>query len=161
MIKNSVLIALAALVAPLLTAAYTAPAEARPVYVDSDIVDAAVSGYDVVSYFRADGVPQKGNEHYKVQHEGVTYLFASAENAEAFKSAPASFSPQYGGHCAWAMSRGSLAPGDPKLYKIVDGKLYLNFNPQVQQTWLKDVSGFVNKADAEWQEIPDDAEFGG
>jgi YHS domain-containing protein len=115
----------------------------------------------VVSYFRADGVPQKGTEQFKVQHDGVTYLFANAENVKAFKSAPASFAPQYGGHCAWAMSRGSLAPGDPKLYKIVDDKLYLNFNSQVQQTWLKDVSGFVSKADAAWREIPDDAEFGG
>jgi YHS domain-containing protein len=158
--KISLFLALAAFAAPLSITAFALSAEARPVYVNSDISDAAASGYDVVSYFRGDGVPQKGSDQFTVQHEGVTYMFASAENAAAFKAAPASFAPQYGGHCAWAMSRGSLAPGDPKLYKIVDGKLYLNFSPQVQQTWSKDIPGYVTKADAAWPTIPDDAQFG-
>ncbi len=136
------------------------PAQARPVYVDSDIADAAVSGYDVVSYFQADGKPQKGSDKFTVKHDGATYRFASAANADAFKAAPADFAPQYGGHCAWAMSRGSLAPGDATLYKIVDGKLYLNFNQQVQETWQKDIPGFVSKANAAWPTIPDNAAFG-
>jgi hypothetical protein len=70
------------------------------------------------------------------------------------------FAPQYGGHCAWAMARGSLAPGDPTVYKVVDGKLYLNFNKQVQSNWLKDIPGFIAKANIEWPKIPDTASFG-
>jgi YHS domain-containing protein len=159
--KISLLLAIAAIAAPISAVSLATLVQARPVYVDSDIADAAVSGYDVVSYFQGNGQPQKGSDKFTVQNDGVTYMFASAENAAMFKAEPAKFAPQYGGHCAWAMSRGSLAPGDPTLYKIVDGKLYLNFNQQVQQTWLKDIPGFVSKANAEWPKIPDDAAFGG
>jgi YHS domain-containing protein len=133
---------------------------ARPVYVDAEISQAAVGGYDVVSYFQSNGQPVKGTMEFSAEHDGATYYFASAENVAAFKANPAGFAPQYGGHCAWAMSRGSLAPGDPQLSKIVDGKLYLNFNKQVQETWLGDITGFINKANAEWPKIPDSAEFG-
>ncbi len=59
------------------------------------------------------------------------------------------------------MARGSLAPGDPTVYKVVGGKLYLNFNKQVQTTWLKDIPGFIAKANLAWQDVPDDARFGG
>ena len=119
----------------------------------------AVSGYDAVSYFEGDGVPVEGTKEFGVNYNGADYYFASAENAEKFKADPAAFAPQYGGHCAWAMSRGRLASGDPTKYKIVDGKLYLNFNQMVQDTWLTDIPGFIEKADAAWPKVPEDATF--
>jgi len=120
----------------------------------------AVSGYDAVSYFKGNGVPVKGISKYKVTYKDATYYFANAANAAQFKKNPAAFAPQYGGHCAWAMSRGAFAPGDPKLYKIVGGKLYLNFNPNVQKTWLSDISGFIAKADPKWKAAPAGKRFG-
>jgi YHS domain-containing protein len=121
----------------------------------------AVGGYDAVSYFRGNGVPEKGDKRYRVTWKGAEWHFSSQSNAEAFKANPTAFAPQYGGHCAWAMSRGYLAPGDPTLYKIADGKLYLNFNAEVQQTWLGDIAGFIAKADPAWQQIPEGEVFGG
>jgi YHS domain-containing protein len=135
-------------------------AEARPIYLADDSQGIAVGGHDLTSYFSGNGVPAMGKASHTVEHAGARYLFASADNAAKFKADPASFLPQYGGHCAWAMSRGSLAPGDPKLYRVVDGKLYLNFNPSVQKTWLTDVPGFIAKADIKWRDVPDDAVFG-
>jgi YHS domain-containing protein len=158
--KNSFLLILAAAVAPIAAISVLSPVEARPVYVDEDVSAAAVSGYDLVSYFSETGVPQKGSATFSVNYDGADYYFTSAENASKFKADPAAFAPQYGGHCAWAMSRGSLAPGQPELYKVVDGKLYLNFSPDVQKMWLKDIPGFISKADVAWPEIPDDAKFG-
>lgn len=140
--------------------ALSSAALAGPTYTNLE-GNTAVSGYDVVSYFEGAGTPVRGSNDYKVTYNGADYLFASSENAAKFKSNPAAFVPQYGGHCAWAMSRGSLAPGDPTLYKLVDGKLYLNFNKNVQQTWLKDIPGFITKADTQWPSIPEDSKFGG
>lgn len=137
------------------------PVNARPTYIDSDTSAAAVGGYDVVSYFVGDENPVKGDAKFLVRHDGADYYFSSAKNAAAFRQNPARFAPQYGGHCAWAMARGSLAPGDPMLFKVVDGKLFLNFNKQVQATWLGNIAGFIGKADAAWPKIPDDAKFGG
>lgn len=139
---------------------FSPAAEARPVFVDEDVSEAAVGGFDTVSYFRANGVPVKGDRKFAVTYDGADYYFANAENAAEFKANPAAFAPQYGGHCAWAMSRGALAPGRAGLYKVEGGKLYLNFSPDVQTMWLKDIPGFITKADAEWPKVPDDASFG-
>jgi hypothetical protein len=37
------------------------------------------------------------------------------------------------------VSRGYTADADPQAWKIVDGKLYLNYNKGVQQKWETDV----------------------
>jgi YHS domain-containing protein len=157
---NHIMLAAAALAAPL---AFAAPALADGgVYVDVEAEEAvAISGYDAVSYFKGDGTPMLGDAKYTVSWNGADWHFANQANADAFKANPGAFAPQYGGHCAWAMSRGSLAPGDATLYKIVDGKLYLNFNEQVQQTWLSDVPGYIAKSDPAWKEIPEGEVFGG
>ena len=151
-------LALAAMAAPL---AVAAPLSADGgIFVGVEGASIAVSGYDTVSYFQGDGVPVKGNARFSVKHNGAIWHFASEANAKTFKANPDAYAPQYGGHCAWAMSRGALAPGDPKLYKIHDGKLYLNFNQNVQQTWLGDIEGFVAKSDPAWTKIPEGKKFG-
>ena len=152
------MIAAAALAAPV---AMTAPVQADGgIFVGVEGSNIAVSGYDTVSYFQGDGVPVKGSARFMVKHDGAEWHFSSQENADKFKANPDAYAPQYGGHCAWAMSRGSLAPGDPTLYKIRDGKLYLNFNENVQKTWLGDIEGFIAKSDPAWSKIPDGKRFG-
>ncbi|MEP6175542.1 MAG: YHS domain-containing (seleno)protein, partial [Parasphingorhabdus sp.] len=69
-------------------------------------------------------------------------------NAAMFQTDPAKYAPQYGGYCAWAIgANDALAPGDPEVYKIVDGKLYLNFSEDVAKRWQVDIPGFIVKAD--------------
>lgn len=118
-----------------------------------------ISGYDAVSYFVGDGTPTEGSNEHRVRYNGVEYHFATAENASTFQAEPAKYAPQYGGHCAWAASKGKLAPGDAKLAKVVDGKLYLNFNETVQKDWLSDIPGYIEKADQEFPKISADARF--
>ena len=60
---------------------------------------------------------------------------------------------QYGGYCAWAMADGKYAKGNAKYWKIVDGKLYLNYNAGIQKKWNADVPGFIEKADTQWQDL--------
>ncbi|MET4707387.1 hypothetical protein [Endozoicomonas lisbonensis] len=47
------------------------------------------------------------------------------------------------------------APGDPNYWKIVDGKLYLNYDNSVQKQWLEDIPGFIRKADENWPKMLD------
>jgi len=123
---------------------------AGPVYTKVAGETLALSGYDAVSYFEGDA-PVEGSAEHKVTHQGYDYQFASAENAEKFKADPAAFAPQYGGYCAWAMgANDALAPGNPTVYKIVDGKLYLNFSKEVSEKWQKDIPGFIEKADVNY-----------
>ena len=43
-----------------------------------------------------------------------------------------------------------LATPDPKLWKIVDGKLYLNCSAAAEEKWLADVPGNIAKGNAFW-----------
>ncbi|MEP3421138.1 MAG: YHS domain-containing (seleno)protein [Erythrobacter sp.] len=141
--------------------ALTTPAHADGgVFVGVEGSTVALSGYDSVSYFQGNGTPVLGNARFMVEHDGAQFHFSSQANADLFEENPDRYAPQYGGHCAWAMSRGSLAPGDPTLYKIHGGKLYLNFNRNVQETWLGDVDGFIAKSDPAWANVPDGKRFG-
>ena len=82
--------------------------------------------------------------------DGVHYRFASAANRDRFAQEPQRFLPQYGGFCAWAVSRGSTADTDPLAWRVVDGRLFLNYDRSVQKQWEGDVKGNIAKADVNW-----------
>lgn len=115
----------------------------------------AIRGYDVVAYFSlakdADGV--KGSTSHTTEYNGRTYRFASAENLATFTADPERFDAKYLGHCAWAASRGYIAPGDPEAWTVHDDRLYLNFNKSVRRRWRRDIPGNVAKADANWPQL--------
>ena len=112
----------------------------------------AVSGYDVVSYHQDSG-PVRGDGSFVSEHAGDTYLFASKENKATFDADPEKYVPAYGGFCAYGVSVGKKFHTDPLAWKVEDGKLYLNLNKKVQEIWLKDVTGFIAKADKNWPGI--------
>jgi len=112
----------------------------------------ALSGYDPVAYFAA-GVPTPGSAEFTVDWMGATWRFANAANRDAFRADPERYAPQYGGYCAWAVSNGKTASSDPEAWKIVGGKLYLNYSRDVQQKWQQDVPGNIRRADGHWPEL--------
>ncbi len=117
------------------------------VYTENAGETLALSGYDAVSYFSGDA-PVEGSDEFRVRYQGFDYQFANAENAATFQADPAKYAPQYGGYCAWAIgANDALAPGDPNVYKIVDGKLYLNFSEGVAEKWREDIPGFIESGD--------------
>jgi YHS domain-containing protein len=145
-------LASAALAVAIVSAAAPVSVIAKPTYTGL-FGNIAAGGYDVTSYFVGNGTPQKGNKAFSVTYNGATYQFASKANADLFKATPAKFAPQYGGYCSWAMANGYKAPGDPAYYKVVDGKLYLNYDKSVQDKWNKNIAGFIKQANVSWQKI--------
>lgn len=143
--------AMTAMAAVLIAKSATSPASAQtsPVYLKGGV---AVGGYDPVAYFAANK-PVQGNPAIALEHGGAKYFFASEANREAFKKEPAKYAPQYGGYCAWAVSQGYTAHGDPHAWTIHNGKLFLNYNQSVRTTWSRDIPGNVAKADANWPKI--------
>ena len=90
-----------------------------------------------------------------MEYDGAVWRFASAENREAFAANPVQYAPQYGGYCAWAVSQGYTASTDPEAWRIVDGKLYLNYSRSVQQKWEQDIPGNITAGDANWPKVLD------
>jgi len=111
-----------------------------------------VQGYDLVSYHTSKR-PVRGNGHYISVHEGVTYMFSSEENRKSFDRNPEKYLPAYGGYCAFGVSVGKKFVGDPEVWRLVDGKLYLNLDENIQGEWLKDVPGRIQTADKNWRRI--------
>jgi YHS domain-containing protein len=110
-------------------------------------------GYDVVSYF-IDAKPVQGKESFVVEHAGVKWQFVSAEHRDLFKANPAKYLPQYGGFCSWGVANGKLFDVDPVTgWRVVSGKLYLNFNADIQKVFDKDAAGFISRADANWPKL--------
>lgn len=114
----------------------------------------AVSGHDPVAYF-TKSAPTLGDPALTYVYHGATYRFATAANRDAFIANPAKYAPQFGGYCAWAASQGRLSGPDPKIWRIVDGKLYLNCSKDAETKWLADVPGNIAKA-VEFWELQDD-----
>jgi len=112
----------------------------------------AIRGADPVAYF-TEGAAVKGSADFEYTWNGATWRFSSEANLDAFKADPAAYAPQYGGYCAKAVSEGNLASIDPEAWRIVDGKLYLNYSPAVQQQWLADVAGSIAAGDRNWDAV--------
>ncbi len=112
----------------------------------------ALNGFDAVGYFTQNR-PVRGDAKFAFDYLGAKWHFASQENRDRFAAAPQNFAPQYGGYCAWAVSQGYTASGDPMFWKIVQGKLYLNFDADVQKKWETDIPGFIQKANANWPDV--------
>lgn len=112
----------------------------------------AINGYDPVAYF-TEGKAVAGDPAITSDWNGVLLQFASAANKATYDADPETYAPQYGGYCAFAVSKGATAPTDPEAWTIHDGKLYLNFSIGVRATWRKDIPGNVAKADANWPKV--------
>ena len=109
----------------------------------------ALRGYDAVAYFTA-GAPRRGDARFETEWRGARWRFASAANRDLFLAAPDRYAPRYGGHCAWAMAQGYTAPGDPLQWRIVEDRLYVNYDAAVQRRWVRDIPGFIAAADRNW-----------
>ena len=129
------------------------PAHARQADVYTGIFSSlAVGGYDAVAYFK-ENRPVQGKAEFSTQYKGATWQFSSADNLAAFKANPTAYAPQYGGYCAWAVSQGYTASANPNNWRIVDGKLYLNYNTEIQRRWEQDIAGHIRTANANWPRV--------
>lgn len=139
LIKGSVMVAL------LLTVSYAFAGD----FANSNV---GAGGYDLVAY-QTHGTATRGTGWHAVLHEGTTYLFASKQNRKAFEKHPDRYLPQYGGYCAYGLSVGKKFYADPTVWKVVDGKLYLNLDSKIQKKFEGDLSANIEKADAHWPRL--------
>lgn len=112
----------------------------------------ALRGYDPVAYFTI-GSPVKGKQDITVKNGGAIYYFASAENKAQFLQNPKKYLPQYGGYCAYGTAVKAKVDGDPRVWHIVNGKLYLNITRSVDRTWNRGRSTYIKQANRNWTKL--------
>ncbi len=111
----------------------------------------AISGFDVTTY--QSGTPERGIPRFNSFHNGALWYFRSEATRDLFAADPARYAPQFDGYCSWAASEARKAPGNPEIWRIVDGKLYFQVHEQAQQAWLRDVPGNITKANTAWPRV--------
>ena len=114
-----------------------------------DKTGVAIQGYDPVAFF-TDKKPVKGDPKFVAKHGGAIYQFASKEHKDLFKADPAKYEPEFGGYCAYGVSRNKLVEIDVDAFQIVDGKLLLQYSKGVRDDFNADAKGNLAKANTNW-----------
>lgn len=112
----------------------------------------AIGGYDTVAYF-TEGRPVLGSAQFEHRWNGASWRFASAAARDRFAADPEAYAPRFGGYCAWAISQNYIAPGDPNVWRIVDGRLYLNFNERARELWGADRAAAIARGNVNWPSV--------
>jgi len=114
-----------------------------------DKTGVAIQGYDPVAFF-TDNKPVKGDPKFLTKRDGAIYFFASKEHKDLFLQTPAKYEPQFGGYCAYGVSRSRLVEIDVDAFQIVDGKLLLQYSKGVRDDFNEDAKANLAKANANW-----------
>lgn len=125
------------------------PAVAGQARVNAEGGGIAIHGTDPVAY-HLEGRPVPGRPEFAHDWDGATWHFASAAHRDRFAADPARYAPAYGGFCAYAVARGYTAPIDPAAWRIVEGRLYLNYDLRTRSLWSRDIPGEIARADRNW-----------
>jgi hypothetical protein len=60
---------------------------------------------------------------------------------------------QYGGYCAYGVAKDNLVSIEPNRWRVLNGKLYLNYDADIQKKWLVDPTGFIKTADGKFSTL--------
>lgn len=112
----------------------------------------AIKGYDPVAYF-TEQRPVLGSKQFEYKWMNATWRFESAAHRDAFAAKPEKYAPQYGGYSAMGIAEGAAADGDPSVWSMLDGKLYLNASESARKKWLVDIDGYIESANTKWPQL--------
>jgi YHS domain-containing protein len=136
----------------LLANARTVSAADKPAKLNLDKNGVILGGHDAVAYF-TEHKPVKGNPAIKSTYAGATYLFASEAHKAAFDKNPGKYAPQFGGFCVHGMSLGRQTPGDPTLFTIHKGRLYICSDPESFKAFRSNPDSDIDKAETNWRQL--------
>ena len=116
-------------------------------------------GYDVVAY-HTEGSAMRGTGWHVATYDSTTYLFSTKKNRKIFLKNPEQYLPEYGGFCAYGLAVGKKFYADPTVWKIVDGKLYLNLDSKIQKKFESNLTANIEKADTNWPKLQNEKPTG-
>ncbi|MGR3572549.1 YHS domain-containing (seleno)protein [Brevirhabdus sp.] len=109
----------------------------------------AIAGYDAVAY-HLQGRATPGTAELATRWGGVTWRFSTLANRERFEMDPDAYAPQYGGYCAYAVSRNYTTISDPSAWNVYEGRLFLTNSPAIFSLWRQDMVANIERADKNW-----------
>jgi len=111
--------------------------------------DVAIQGFDPVAY--SSGSAERGDERWSLEWNGATWHFANQENLRRFQGEPERFAPQFGGFCAFAVSKGFTAESNPSVFVVEEGETYLFNSDKVRDQWLAQATpALIDESRSRW-----------
>ena len=143
--------------------AWTVPAGALTLslttaYAVDPLTGAALEGFDPVSYF-TEGAPEQGRSEFEYYWSGVPWYFVTAANRDVFMRSPETYVPVFGGYAAMSMARGYLSSGNPRIYSVLAGKLFLFYSTGNKEAFLISPRDAYQKAQEQWAVLSEEAGF--
>ena len=140
------------------------PALVPTISLDAEVVSCAspdaaavLDGTDVVAYFEQSSW-EEGVPNITLMWENYTWAFSSPARRDIFMRAPKTYSPQWGGFCAFGISseltwtRDNLGPpANPSIFAVLDGKLYLFANCLARAMFLVNATRSIKNGNSRWR----------
>ncbi len=127
-------------------------------YAVDPLTGAALDGYDAVSYF-AEPEPLPGRPEFEYYWAGVPWYFANAANRDAFATSPETYAPMFGGHATMSVARGYLSVGNPRIFVVLAGRLFLFYSSGNKEAFLLSPRDAYQKAESNWTNLSSDIGF--
>jgi hypothetical protein len=112
----------------------------------------AIGGADPVAYF-TEGRYVPGRPEHALLWRGAIWHFHREETLAEFERNPNAYSPQFGGYCAYAMSHGIISQGDPHIFLVDRGALYLCNSSVAMVRFRSDLPAHLAAALANWPAV--------
>ena len=106
-----------------------------------------IRGFDTTAYFKA-GEATRGNAGHIVRWNGGTWHFRSPQEATQFKADPARFTPRFGAYCTGGLSQQHVVNGNPTIWRLYKGRLYLFYAQAGARRFDRDPEGVIAAARA-------------
>jgi hypothetical protein len=140
----------------LLLALSLGPSHLRAATTERIVVDwhtgLAIGGYDPVAFYM-DGKPVSGSPDIELHYAGAIWRFSNVGNREAFATRPDVYMPQFGGYDPIGVSRGVAVAGNPSLWLIVSGRLFLFYDRRRLEMFIADPARFIAEAERKWPDV--------
>ena len=109
----------------------------------------AIEGYDPVAYF-VDARAEPGRPEFEASEAGVVWRFRNEGNRASFVAHPEIYGPQFGGYDPIGVARGVTYAGNPRIWLIVNQRLYLFGWERHRDAFAADPAGSLQAAKARW-----------
>ena len=135
----------------LLTLTASPAAGGEPVVIDPH-TGLAIGGFDPVAYFvEAEAVVGKGEFEYALAD--TVWRFRNEGNRAAFVDNPEVYMPRFGGYDPVAVARDVGVPGNPRLWLIVENRLYLFYSPEARTAFADNFKTIIETAARNWPSV--------
>jgi hypothetical protein len=112
----------------------------------------AIGGFDPVAFY-TDGKPVLGSADFELTFGGAVWRFCNIGNREAFAARPDVYMPQFGGYDPLGVAHGVAVAGNPSVWAIAGGRLFLFYDGARLQTFTANAQRIIAAAERKWPDV--------